>query len=309
MTKYSKDTKRITCIGEIVIDCIVNAPRLPIENETLIIDNYNVLLELGGPALNTAWYLSQFGLPVDLAGLHGTDEAERVYSTCTQVNMGKDNLIAYEGHSDFLVGIIIGDIHRSYLLRSSIPSSALDILTQRESSTNWLLLCGSRHKIVRNFYSEISCISQEKTIFFSPSYALFEYNKEELEKILKKSQYVFINESETLFLLNLFGAKNPAYLAKSYNLTLIQTKGPNGACVFGADTVIELPCVPTNVVNTSGAGDAFCAGFIFCLIMKGSLRESLAHGLAAAACVVESPVVRTLLCGERLSGALKYFGD
>ena len=48
--------------------------------------------------------------------------------------------------------------------------------------------------------------------------------------------------------------------------------GPDGE-------TIELPALPANVIDTTGAGDAFAAGFL----LGGTLREMAERGLAAAA--------------------------
>ena len=59
-------------------------------------------------------------------------------------------------------------------------------------------------------------------------------------------------------------------------------RGPAGCVVVGAGRRVELPAVPAQVVDSTGAGDAFAAGFL----LGGSLEEAGARGLqAAAACV------------------------
>lgn len=54
---------------------------------------------------------------------------------------------------------------------------------------------------------------------------------------------------------------------------VVVTLGAQGALVCTADAVTHVPALPTAVVDTTGAGDAFCGG----------LADGLARGLAIEA--------------------------
>jgi sugar/nucleoside kinase (ribokinase family) len=63
------------------------------------------------------------------------------------------------------------------------------------------------------------------------------------------------------------------------------TCGADGAVVVGADTHERVPALATNVVDTTGCGDAFSAGFLRGLSLGGAPRECALLGSAAAALV------------------------
>lgn len=60
------------------------------------------------------------------------------------------------------------------------------------------------------------------------------------------------------------------------------TRGADGAIVVSADGVEEVPAFPVEVVDTSGCGDAFSAGYLRGLALGRSLRDAARLGCAAA---------------------------
>lgn len=65
------------------------------------------------------------------------------------------------------------------------------------------------------------------------------------------------------------------------------TAGSRGAVVVTADEVIEVPAYDIEVVDTTGCGDAFSAGFLRGRSLGRSLRESARLGCATAAQVAQ----------------------
>ena len=64
------------------------------------------------------------------------------------------------------------------------------------------------------------------------------------------------------------------------------TRGGDGALLMSASETLEIPAVPVEVVDVSGAGDAFVAGFIVGLLEHWPLEETLrfASLIGASAC-------------------------
>jgi sugar/nucleoside kinase (ribokinase family) len=65
------------------------------------------------------------------------------------------------------------------------------------------------------------------------------------------------------------------------------TQGAKGALVVTADEVIEVPAYPIEVVDTTGCGDAFSAGFLRGLALGRDLRGAAELGCATAAQVAQ----------------------
>ena len=61
------------------------------------------------------------------------------------------------------------------------------------------------------------------------------------------------------------------------------TRGAEGALVVTADEVVEVPAFEVDVVDTTGCGDAFSAGFLRGVVLGGDLAAAARLGCATAA--------------------------
>jgi hypothetical protein len=69
---------------------------------------------------------------------------------------------------------------------------------------------------------------------------------------------------------------------------VLVTRGPDGVVIHDRDGSIAYPAQPVAVVDTTGAGDAFAAGFLRQIAGGGTLGEAAAAGIAWASVTVQS---------------------
>jgi fructose-1-phosphate kinase PfkB-like protein len=72
-------------------------------------------------------------------------------------------------------------------------------------------------------------------------------------------------------------------------LAVVVTRGPDGVVIHDRDGSTAYPAQPVAVVDTTGAGDAFAAGFLRQAAGGGTLEEAAAAGIAWASITVQSP--------------------
>ncbi len=118
-------------------------------------------------------------------------------------------------------------------------------------------------------------------------------NKEELKqvyrKVMKESDIILLSSDETEVL---FGTSNPHAVieacAREFDPRIIAVKlGGEGALVYRGDgTYVEEKAFRVPVVDTTGAGDAWAAGFEAMLLEGKSLRECVIVANAVAALTV-----------------------
>lgn len=110
------------------------------------------------------------------------------------------------------------------------------------------------------------------------------YSKELIHDSLCLSNVVKMNETELEMLCRLFGLEGTEeeaarWLIYTYRLRLvILTAGCSHSSVYTCDDVSRIPTPQTDIVDTVGAGDAFCGSFITHLLSGATIPQ--AHRLA-----------------------------
>ena len=99
---------------------------------------------------------------------------------------------------------------------------------------------------------------------------------------------LFANEDEALQLTGRTDLESALDELKAKVPTLVITRGPEGAIAIEANERISIPAAPVSeVVDTTGAGDLFAAGFLTAHCKGASLERCLWTGAIAAGEVIQ----------------------
>lgn len=99
---------------------------------------------------------------------------------------------------------------------------------------------------------------------------------------------LFANQDEALQLTGRMDLEAALGELKAKVPTLVITRGPEGAIAIEGNERISIPAAPVNqVVDTTGAGDLFAAGFLTARCKGASLERCLWTGAIAAAEVIQ----------------------
>ena len=124
-------------------------------------------------------------------------------------------------------------------------------------------------------------------ISFDPGRAASRLGEKKLSEILHRAEYLIINRKELFAMTGSREEAAAAELARKYNLVCVIKQGSREIIVKTKEAS-SFTVEPFHVkpVDTLGAGDAFCAGFIAGISEKRSLYEAVRFANAAAAAKV-----------------------
>ena len=109
-----------------------------------------------------------------------------------------------------------------------------------------------------------------------------------LELVKNKLDITFANEQEIMSLIDAKDFNEVIDFAKSLGKLLVITRGEKGAVAINSSEVSECGIKQgLNIVDLTGAGDLFAAGFLHGFVNEMSLRESIEKGTEMSSKVIQ----------------------
>jgi fructokinase len=109
-----------------------------------------------------------------------------------------------------------------------------------------------------------------------------------LNLVKNKLDLTFANEQE---ITSLIGAKNfeeVINFSKQINKLVIVTRGEKGAVAINGDEIVKCGIQKNlKIVDLTGAGDLFAAGFLHCYVNELSIKECLEKGTEMSSRVIQ----------------------
>jgi len=109
-----------------------------------------------------------------------------------------------------------------------------------------------------------------------------------LELVKNKLDITFANEQEIMSLIDAKSFDEVINFSKSLGKIIVLTRGEKGAVAINGDMVVECGIKEgLKIVDLTGAGDLFAAGFLHGYVNKMSLKESLDKGTEMSSHVIQ----------------------
>ena len=271
---------KIGVLGSINMDIVYQVQTAPSKGETVLGTTYDVLP--GGKGANQAVMMSALGTDVSFLGAVGPD------------GFGEMALAAFETKG----------IASSNIVRAQEPTGiAISELTQKDNSI--VVIPGANQSIRRSdidaFFATHKklegVVAQCETNMDGVEYFFKTAHRLNIKTIMNPApaqpitptwmDFVDImipNEHEAALI---FGNTKLESLVATYPHRMIITLGDQGAMYHDGTAVVRVPAQQVNVVDTTGAGDSFVAGFVHAYLQSNDFHRAVQHGIAIASITCE----------------------
>ena len=109
-----------------------------------------------------------------------------------------------------------------------------------------------------------------------------------LDLVKNKLDLTFANEQEAMSLIDAKSFEEVVNFSKSLNKLIILTRGEKGAIAINGEEVVECGIKKDlKIVDLTGAGDLFAAGYLHGYVNKLSLKDSLLKGTEMSSKVIQ----------------------
>jgi sugar/nucleoside kinase (ribokinase family) len=130
--------------------------------------------------------------------------------------------------------------------------------------------------------------SNKTAMSLSDKFCVDRHKKSFLELVENKIDITFANEQEILELISVKTFNEVISFGKKLNKTLVITRSDKGSVAINQGEIIECKSQKNlKIVDLTGAGDLFAAGFLHGYINKFSIQDSLNKGTEMASKVIQ----------------------
>ena len=248
----------------------------------------------GGSVANSIVGLSQLGDKVGFIGKVSDDELGKKYEQGLKkenveyfYNKKKENL-----PTGTCLILITPDSERTMCTflgtAGKINKTDIDVQAIKNSEITFLEGYLWDEGEPKDAFNEAIKYSNKIAMSLSDKFCVDRHKKNFLDLVKNKLDITFANEQEILELIDATSFNDVISFGKKINKTLVITRSDKGSVVINQNEVVECKSQKNlKIVDLTGAGDLFAAGFLHGYINKMTLQENLNKGTEMASKVIQ----------------------
>jgi len=263
-------------------------------------DVYPDAARFGGAPANFACHAAAFGADALLVSAVGNDEAgDQAMATLERHHVDTTSVVRDPAHATGKVDVTVDASGRaSYRFADDVAwdhlswADSLALLAQQLDAICYGSLAQRSKESRETIHRLVGATLPGTMRMFDVNLRQTFFTTEVIDASLRLATALKLNEEELPLVAELCGVAGSARqevmhaLLDRYELGIVAlTCGPNGAVLMTADDVSECPAVPTQIVDTVGAGDAFTATLVIDFMRGLPLGEINRHANMVAAFV------------------------
>lgn len=278
---------RIICFGD-VIDDVVAIPSGPIREDTDTVSS--IRFRAGGSAANTAAWLGALGVGVDFLGVVGNEDVGRHGAL-----FARAHVVEHLRGSDTLptgaIVVVVAGQQRTMLTQrganaSLEPGWVTEDLLSRAAVlhlTGHVLLNDAGSAGVIDLIARARAAGVVVSVGAGSAGFIADYGIANFMHAFAGADLLFTSFEEGALLTGMSSPEDVALALGTSFGTVVLTLGAAGVQVAHADDLEAVTAEEAVVVDPTGAGDAFCAGYLDSWVRNGDAAAAARAGVAVAA--------------------------
>ena len=271
--------KTITVVGSLNVDYMIRTDRLPMPGETLFAKTFQRMP--GGKGMNQAVCCADLGNHVHMIGCVGKDDQGRFL--LSQLNEHRvDTTGVYQIDASTGCAFVATSPQDNSIM---VVKGANDQVSKQMIDEQAELLLKS-DMIIAQFeipmetvsYLIDFCYRNQKPLLINPA-PVHKVSASDMEKIT----YLTPNEKEFAYLYQ----EDREQAMQANPKKLIMTAGSDGVYAHDGEKLVHISGEEVQVVDTTGAGDAFNGAFASALVNGHTFSEALVYANHIAACATQ----------------------
>jgi len=257
----------------------------------------------GGSAANTIVGLARLGMKTGFIGHVGKDqEGEFILQDLKNEGVDTASVVVEEGNTGIILALVDENGERVMYAYPGVNNNV------RVNDSNMDYARKAKYLHLSSFVGETSLEAQKELlgklegvgISFAPGMLYVRKGKSEIEEMISAAEVLFMNEDETRIFTDLDHQKGAGYLLDMGAKMAVITLGDKGCYIATEDGNVNVEAYPAKAIDTTGAGDAFAAGFLYGIIQKKSIAECGRMGNFVASKCIGSLGARASLPREEI---------
>ncbi|MCC6616657.1 MAG: hypothetical protein IT320_24500 [Anaerolineae bacterium] len=247
------------------MDHIVAVSRSPAIGETALLETPidDTQATFGGCGANVAVALAKLGFRAGVAMVLGDDDVgARYLAYLDGVGVDTCNIARLPGtlsSRSYLFRNPDGE-YQNFFLAGAADQWQGELALQGLDEVRYGLVTVGYYPYNRAFVQRLA--ERDIPIIWQLKPDIAAYPADALADFTRQSKIIFCNQMELEY-LSIVLEMSAAEILKAHDLeTIVITRGRHGSRVLTAEAQIDIPSVPCEAIDTTGAGDAFTAGFL-----------------------------------------------
>ena len=277
----------LICVGDAMVDVVVKyLGDIQFNSDT----PSSISIRSGGAAANTAVWAAKLGINTTFVGHVGEDSAGKTFASELRSHAVKFGNLEIKGSSTGTVVVLVDESGERTMFPSRGANSYLSIADFPSSDFDALYLSGYSLFDKDSSSSALEILDRakqsEKLIFLDPASTglIKSYGRDNIVSNIADIDFLLLYEEGARFLSQQKSLEEIFDFLLEYSKYVVIKLGRDGSSAKHRNgSIISVNALPVKVLDTTGAGDAFAAGFMAGWLSSGDIENSLKSASKVAA--------------------------